>query len=326
MTSEERVFALCRSDAWEEVMGCVGRNPALATKLMTMQNNITTTILHQAITSKSDAKVRARTILYVIQVAPHAASLKNGYGSLPLHVLMQRNVKMNSSTKERLIHSLVNAYPEALVKQGGVGKRTPLHIAFTDYISPQLARSMIELGPSATFMKDKKGFLPIHVACSRHCSPEKLEMLLEVYPSSLYETTNDGQTPLALAISTATKSHPNFRLIEKVQREEAYYSPTTSESIIPATVSATPTSHHHHRGGCKIQLTSYSTSTGSEEDNDLPSMILDHHGHDAPSLQHESDKRRRSKRRKVEEFAAANLLLDFHRTVNCDSPQSVAQV
>mmetsp|Transcript_23373 Transcript_23373/g.32748 ORF Transcript_23373/g.32748 Transcript_23373/m.32748 type:complete len:323 (-) Transcript_23373:505-1473(-) len=322
MTSEESVFALCRSDAWEEVLRCVRRNPTVATKLMVMQNNITTTVLHQAITSKSDANVRARTILYIIQVAPSAASMKNGYGSLPLHVLMQRNVKMNSSTKERLIHALVNAYTQALVEQGGVGKRTPLHIAFTDYISPQLARSMIELGPSATFMKDKKGFLPIHVACSRHCSPEKLEMLLDINPSSLYETTNDGQTPLALAISTATKSHPNFRLIEKLQREEACNSPTSSQTIIASTIGVTTTNNFHR--GRKIQISLHSTTTSSKEAKNSPSAVLDYHDHHPPV--HQFSRCGRSKRRKVEEVVAANLLLDFHRTVNCDSPQSVAQV
>lgn len=145
--------------------------------------------------------------------------VKNGYGSLPLHVILQRNTKMDSTTKEHLAYALVEANAEALVVEGGVGKRTPLHIAFTDYISPALACYMIQVGRRATTMKDKKGWLPIHVACSRHCSPEKLQMLLDASPSSLHELTKDGQSLLSLAMSTATKSHPNFALIRKLKEE-----------------------------------------------------------------------------------------------------------
>jgi hypothetical protein len=66
-------------------------------------------------------------------------------------------------------------------------------------------------------MQDKKGYLPAHVACSRHCSPEKLRMLLSVYRGSLYEKANEGETLLSLATSTATKSHPNYALIEELR-------------------------------------------------------------------------------------------------------------
>ena len=76
---------------------------------------------------------------------------------------------------------------------------------------------MIQYGPQACFMRDKKGYLPAHVACSRHCSPEKLRMLLAVNPESLMSKTNDGQTLLSLAINTATKSHPNYALIDALR-------------------------------------------------------------------------------------------------------------
>jgi hypothetical protein len=64
-------------------------------------------------------------------VTPEAATIKNGYGSLPLHVIAQRNTKMNAETKERLIRKLLEACPGAIIQQGGVGLRTPLHIIFT---------------------------------------------------------------------------------------------------------------------------------------------------------------------------------------------------
>ena len=66
-------------------------------------------------------------------------------------------------------------------------------------------------------MRDKKGYLPAHVACSRHCSPRKLQMLLDINPDALFEKTKDGHTLLSLAVSTATVSHPNFKLIEEIK-------------------------------------------------------------------------------------------------------------
>lgn len=176
--------------------------------------------------------------------------VKNGYGSLPLHVICQRNVKMDSASKEKLIRDLINADPGSLTQQGGVGKRTPLHIIFTgtsqnqfhksrcslvclyhnlmervfvlflttDYTSPALTAMMIGRGRQACFMYDKHGFLPAHVACSRHCSPEKLQMLLDANPASLLEKTTDSRTLLDLAKAKATKSHPNFALISDIER------------------------------------------------------------------------------------------------------------
>lgn len=102
---------------------------------MIMDNHISTTILHQAITAKGDTKARARVIREILEMAPEAAAIKNGYGSLPLHVIAQRNTKMDAPTKEILINELVRAYTGALVEEGGVGKRTPLHIIFTGKVS-----------------------------------------------------------------------------------------------------------------------------------------------------------------------------------------------
>lgn len=134
-TSERKemdaVFQLCRRDDWKGVLAYIDRNPWVATTLMVMDNNITTTCLHQAITSKADIQDRAAVIRRILQLTPQAARIKNGYGSLPLHVIAQRNTKMKSETKEELIVALVQAYPDALIEEGGVGKRTPLHIIFT---------------------------------------------------------------------------------------------------------------------------------------------------------------------------------------------------
>ena len=127
----DKVFHLCRDDNWLGVLAQIESNPSIATTPMIMDNNITTTCLHQAITSKANIHERASVIHRILQLKPHAATIKNGYGSLPLHVIAQRNTKMKSETKEKLIMELVRAFPGALVEEGGVGKRTPLHIIFT---------------------------------------------------------------------------------------------------------------------------------------------------------------------------------------------------
>jgi hypothetical protein len=97
-------------------------------------------------------------------------------------------------------------------------------------------------------MKDKKGYLPAHVAASRHCSPEKLRMLLAVNPGSLRETTADGETLMSLATSTATKSHPNYALIDELHRQHAIMStalprsyPTTNLAPVTAVYAAART-------------------------------------------------------------------------------------
>ena len=112
----------------------------MAVTSMVMGNNIATTLLHQAITSKSESNKRAAVIRTILDAAPGAATIRNGYGSLPLHVVAQRNTRMESSTKEDIIISLIKVYPEALIAVGASGKRTPLHVAFTDYISLRVSR------------------------------------------------------------------------------------------------------------------------------------------------------------------------------------------
>jgi hypothetical protein len=108
---------------------------------------------------------------------------------------------------------------------------------------------MIATGRDACFMRDKKGYLPAHVACSRHCSPEKLQMLLNVNPDSLAALTNDGQTLLALAMSTATKSHPNYALIEELQRklDEAGVSNANGNLEFPVRVSSDETNYEEQQ-------------------------------------------------------------------------------
>lgn len=127
----DEVFNLCRSDDWDEVLRRLSENPAVGVRMMVMANRIETTVVHQAITSRGDVPKRAAVISRVVSTTPQAAGIKNGYGSLPLHVIAQRNTKLDSKTKGRLIYELVAANKAALVTPGGVGLRTPLHVVFT---------------------------------------------------------------------------------------------------------------------------------------------------------------------------------------------------
>jgi hypothetical protein len=126
-----RVFSFCRDDRWQEILRRLEDNPMIALTPMVMVNHISSTVLHQAITSRGNLASRERVIRHVLSVTPEAASIRNGYGSLPLHVIAQRNTKIASRVKEELIDLLVKAYPQALLEPGGVGRRTPLHIIFT---------------------------------------------------------------------------------------------------------------------------------------------------------------------------------------------------
>jgi hypothetical protein len=127
----DAIFQLCRADEWSRVLLIQQQKPWIALTPMIMDNHISTTILHQAITSKGSTPLRAKVILAILDATPQAAATKNGYGSLPLHVIAQRNTKIDASTKEKLIIALIQAYKGALKEEGGLGKRTPLHIIFT---------------------------------------------------------------------------------------------------------------------------------------------------------------------------------------------------
>ena len=74
------------------------------------------------------------------------------------------------------------------------------------------------MGRKACFMKDHNGYLPIHIACSRHASPSKIAMLLDINPASLHAITDKGESCLALAEKNATKSHPNYALIDDLRK------------------------------------------------------------------------------------------------------------
>jgi len=233
----------CRADNWEAIFEALIHNPRIVLDPIVQSNHISTTILHQALTSKGCILIRTKEIRCILQETPEAAAVKNGYNSLPLHVLCQRNMKMDAKTKQALIVEIARAHPQALATPGGVTHRTPLHISFTgklkfhdmtmvfpififnlaDYLLSQdclpsrLLKILLNVNPQACSMTDNNGWLPAHVACSRHCSPEKLGMLLSANSGALTQKTVEGETLLSLAKKPATISHPNLLLIRAIE-------------------------------------------------------------------------------------------------------------
>jgi len=130
------VLRYCQANKWSKVFSIVQEDPALGLMPVLMKNFINTSIIHQAITSKGDTFQRARVIRQILRQTPQAAGMTNGFGSLPLHVIAQRNTKMKAQVKEDLMYELVKAYPDGLTLAGGKGKRTPLHVLFTGKFCP----------------------------------------------------------------------------------------------------------------------------------------------------------------------------------------------
>ena len=156
------VFQLCRSDQWKKINGLLTKEPWIALAPMTMDNNITTTVLHQAITSRGNIQHRALVMENILAWTPKAARLKNGYGSLPLHVIAQRNTKINTAVKERIVLKLIAAYEDALMEEGGPGKRTPLHIIFTGTLTPRLFCTHLSIASYELFLFFRLHFPKTH--------------------------------------------------------------------------------------------------------------------------------------------------------------------
>jgi len=192
---------------------------------------------------------------------------------------------------------------------------------------------MINEGEQACFMKDKRGFLPAHVACSRHCSPEKLGMLLKVNPSSLFDKTNDGDTLLSLAKRKATKAHPNYALIDELNKriDEALRITPRPTIVLPLVcVSSGESSDSSSRGrlGSDDSSTSWQEINGNHNNDRSVRVSID--AKEKPTR--EVAVRRSRGKRKSREENPADLLLHFSRNGSSrgspgqESPSKIAQV
>jgi hypothetical protein len=137
---------------------------------------------------------------------------------------------------------------------------------------------MVDLGAKACFMKDKHGYLPAHVACRRHTSPDKLRMLLAVNPGALYDRNNDGRDLIGLAEYHATKSHPNYALIEELKRQMKL-APIDHDSIVANSVPAVSSEDSSEARDRSDSHEAY-TRSWQEYSNGQQPRPHPHHGYD----------------------------------------------
>jgi len=80
-------------------------------------------------------------------------------------------------------------------------------------------------------------------------------MLLSVHPGSLHERTNNGDTLLSLATRKATKSHPNYALIDELNHQ--IHMAQSSDQAFASL--ATPISSEESDGSSRGRLNSNDT-------------------------------------------------------------------
>ena len=221
---------LCTSKEWSTITEMIRQQPDHALTNIRGKNNKTTTILHQIMASKDKDDMAARVLLAntIIDLKPEAASINNGYKSLPLHICIRNSYGMRTTNNDRkndlveLFRKLINAYPDAVTSENAV-KRNPLHIACSHFCPTSIVKLLLDTAPSAASMKDNQGFLPLHLACKRRCSTDKIFLLLNAYPKSIVVRTQDGLTPVQLAQKAPEKSQQNdFLMTVLIQREKSH--------------------------------------------------------------------------------------------------------
>lgn len=176
-------------------------------------------------------------------------------------------------------------------------------------------------------MKDKKGWLPAHVACSRHCSPEKLKMLLAVNPGALYERTYRQETLLDLAKTSATKSHPNYALIEEINRQ---YSSSVAYSPTSAFQSPSPVQHMHMHAMPISDHSDVSVRSRLDSNDSGNTLSQQPWGNETRTVKVE---RKRPRKRKATEDNATQALLMLSRDMTStlfededDRPTQIARI
>jgi hypothetical protein len=103
------ISCLCKEHKWKEVLQAIEKAHYLAGASWSMQNSLSTTLIHQVIVDRGDPEARASVSSFLLTKTPHCARVRSGQGSLPLHVICQRNVKMPAAKKTELILQMIFA-------------------------------------------------------------------------------------------------------------------------------------------------------------------------------------------------------------------------
>jgi hypothetical protein len=188
------------------------------------------TILHKLIRDDRNNKLRAELVLRILELDPAKARVKNHIGCLPLHIALERCIRLAPRERESVVLKLVEVFPEALTDRGGHWKHTPIHnymegtvlfvyytkqsnarsrrlfsrllcFAFADYASFPFSFEILRRGQLACCIPDGTGYLPLHVACEcrTFVSTRTLRVLVAANPLALFAETKDKQTCLSLA-------------------------------------------------------------------------------------------------------------------------------
>ena len=126
--------------------------------------------------------------------APRLAQEHDGSGWLPLHWA----IKVHAP--ERIIATLLKAYPDAASAKTSVGK-LPLHLAVSSKTEIEVVRLLIRAYPQAvkTVEKAGNGVLPLHMAAKHKASEPVVRALLTEYPVAASMRDKDAKTPLHYA-------------------------------------------------------------------------------------------------------------------------------
>ena len=148
------------------------------------------------------------SIKKVLEIWPDAASrVLPDEQELPLHTYLNSARAERAELEDDVVHTLVEAYPEALVMRRLPHLETPLVIMCryaNEYseIDEPLIQYILDKDPSAAAIKDSKGRYPLH--CLMLTDPIRTwriaEAIYEAHKDAISTPDNDGNYPLHHAI------------------------------------------------------------------------------------------------------------------------------
>lgn len=159
--------------------------------------------LHMA-ASSTDA--RPSLIMNLVSANPRAASLVDGVGRLPLHLVCDSG----RSTWDRGIDAIYAAYNQAIVIPEDNHRRwTVLHsVVASISASRDLIEHVLRLNPGACSLADGDGKLPLHLACgtNRQWVEGGIQLIFDADPSAALVEDNDGFLPFQITAMRRTHS------------------------------------------------------------------------------------------------------------------------
>lgn len=224
MTRPSRLFALCTSKRWSDVLELIRSNPNEAKSLQSTGKRGAAPISVLQIVL-AHARCRGDVPLCVVEAlletAPRMASQRHLYtGNLPLHAVFY-NPFYSASKRTQIAEKIMAACPESVMMKNK-DERTPLHTICSQHCNQEPILALLKAAPQTASWTDKNGDLPIHLACRSLKSPNKsIRALFDAFPGGLWEKNGSGLTPLDIARlhhSMSAKHESRIDLLEKLKR------------------------------------------------------------------------------------------------------------